>query len=724
MVLLALLIGACSGNSGAVTNTPAVSTPGGTLPEPGKTVISAPDPRPVARAFLDAWQADKYSEMYTMLTRVGLDAITKEAFVKRFSDVAVSLTLQKMEYEILQSITNPASAQVAYRITYKTAILGDITRNNITMNLSLENKGWKIQWDEGLILPELKGGNRLQLDYKIPARGDIYDSKGKALVATMDAVALGIIPGQIPEGKDKQLQEVLAALTGKTPQAIKALYEKAGSNWYIAVGEAPAQDVNDRYDTLQSLGVVMNPFRSRYYYDLGVAPHVVGYVQPIFKKDLVEYQRKGYSGGEKVGKVGLELWGEDTLAGQRGVTLYVVSPNGQVTSRLGQRDSKPAEIIYSTLSKDLQILAQKAITGFRGAIVVLERDTGRVLTMVSSPGFDPNLFEPTNYNSGWQLSSLFTDAQRPLLNRSSQSAYPLGSVFKIITMSAALESGVYKPETTYDCGLTFRELPGVTLYDWTYEKQQPASGRLTLPEGLMRSCNPYFYHIGLDLYRQKGDTMVTDIARGFGLGKVTGLKQVDEVAGQMPNPINESDAVQMAIGQGAMLVTPLQVATFTAALGNGGTLYRPQVVEKITLTDGTPTFTFKAEATGKLPISEATLTIVRQAMRSVIENRRGTAWNVFTGLGITVYGKTGTAQNSAGDPHAWFTGYTDARRSDKPDIAIAVLAENAGEGSEIAAPIFRRVVEDYFFGKPSTLYWWESSYYVKKTPQPTATPAP
>lgn len=724
LLLLVTLVTACTNNSTppAATATP---EPTATLRPPEMSVTRAPDVRSSAEKFLQAWQAEDYPTMYSMLSRLTTDAVTLESFTKSYNDVANALGLSKVSYEILSLLTNPGDAQAACRITLTSPLMGDFLRD-IVLKFTLENGEWRLQWDEGMIMPELLGGHSLAVDYNIPARGNIYDRSGKVLATRMDAYALGIVPGQIAEGMENRLLQEVSDLTGKTTEQIKALYENAGADWYVPVGEASAQAVNSNLDLLISLGgLAMTPYTGRYYPDGGVGPHAVGYVQAIPAEQLDQYRRQGYRGDEMVGKAGLELWAEKYLAGQRGITLYVRDVNGFTTSRLSEIAAKPAQEVYSTLDYGLQLTAQKAIQGFKGAIVILERDTGRVLAMASSPGIDPNLFDVNNINSGWQLGEMLDPNTQPLLNRAAQSAYPLGSVFKIITMAAALESGRYTRDTEYTCGQTFTE-GGMLLYDWTYEKQVAASGVLNLPEGLMRSCNPYFYHIGLDLYENGFPTLVSEMARGFGLGAPTGIEQLDESAGNIPDPASAGDAVQMAIGQGTILVTPLQVARFIAAVGNGGTLYQPQLVEKITTLSGEATYTFEPIANGKLPISDSTLEIIREGMRAVVANKRGTAYNRFLNVGVPIYGKTGTAQTSNGDPHAWFAGYTDANRSDKPDIAMVVLNENSGDGSAISAPIFRRLVEYYFNGRLGPLFPWESSYYVTKTPRPeeTATPNP
>ena len=733
LALLFLVLAGC-GNSSQETNTPAIPAATPTLPEPFQVSTQAPDTRSAAEAYLSAWENEDYAHMYAMLTSVSKDALTETDFTNLYRSVAAEAALSNIDTQILSSLTQTRTAQVSYRVTLHSVLVGDIQRDTV-MNLSLEDGSWHVKWDDALILPELSGGNSLHMDYLIPSRANIYDLNGQALVAQADATAIGLQPSQIKPKQENTLLDELFRLTGLRPDTIRGMYEDfpAGVDWYVPLGEVSADAVAQREKVLSGLsGLIMVPFRSRYYFDGGVAPHVIGYVSAIPAEQVEEYKRQGYRQDERVGQSGLEKWGEPYLSGKRGGALYVVDPNGLIVTKLAESSPAPAQAIYTTLDKDLQEGVQNALAGFDGAAVVLELNTGRVLAMASSPGFDPNIFEPTNRNSGPQLEALFQQENLPLLNRATQGQYPLGSVFKIVTMSAALESGLYTPETTYECGYHFTEVQGLTLHDWTWDHFQqdgktPPSGTLTLPEGLMRSCNPFFWHIGVDLFRQGLTTAVSDMAKGFGLGSPTGF-ELDEEEGQIPVPETEVDATNFAIGQGTTLVTPLQVADFVAAVGNGGTLYRPQIVEKIAPPDGNPTFTFQPEVRGTLPVSPETLKIVQDAMVSVVEDRRGTAFHRFTGLNINVAGKTGTAQDPPRLPHAWFAGYTFEGREDKPDIAVVVLVENQGEGSDYAAPIFRRIIEDYFFGQPNTLYWWESQIGVTRTPTPeetgTTTPEP
>jgi penicillin-binding protein 2 len=711
------------------------------LPGPQVETTSVPDPRLIAQTYLDHWKAEEYPAMYAMLTTVSKDAISEADFTARYQGVANEAALSSWDFEILSSLKNPESGQVGYKVNLHSVLVGDIDRNTV-MNLVLENGLWRIQWDDSLILPELLGGNSLMMDYRIPSRGNIYSSDGRALVAQADAVAIGLDTAAVDPAQEDALLGEIYRLTGVHPDTLSGMIEAwRPFGYYLPVADISVDALAPREAVLAGYsGVILQPFRTRYYFEDGLSSHLLGYMSLIQPDEVDYYKRLGYRVDERVGRDGLEYYAEKSLAGVRGGVLYVVDPSKKIVTQLAAKDAQPAEAVYTTLDYDLQEGLQRSnalSAGMEGAIVVLERDTGRVLAMVSSPGFNPNLFEPANYNYSYMINDLYADTT-PLLNRATQGLYPLGSVFKIITMSAALQSGLYTKDSTYDCGYFFTEVQGMQSHDWTYDhylddgRTQP-SGMLTLPEGLMRSCNPFFWHIGLDFYNRGMYTSISDMARGFGLGSSTGI-EIGDAAGNIPDPQSPVDAVNLAIAQGNTLVTPLQVADFIAAVGNGGTLYTPQVIDRIVPVVGDPTYVFSPTIRGTLPVSPENLSIVQEAMVSVVMNPRGTAYrtsgygiNSFvTSSGIPVAAKTGTAESGSGDPHAWFAGYTYAGLENRPDIAVAVLVENGGEGSVVAEPIFRRVLEIYFLGNPQMRYPWEAQVGVVATPTPevteTATP--
>jgi penicillin-binding protein 2 len=741
VVLVTFLLGACSGDGpisipGISTETP--------LPPPPVTVISAPSADAALSAYLDAFKKEDYNTMYAMLTKAAQDSITLEDFAKKNRDALNTMSASSLDYEILSSLVNPYASEVSYRVNYHTALVGDIQRD-IVARFALENGDWKLNWDDGLILPELTGGNVLSMDYSVPGRGNIYDRNGDVLAAQSDAYAFSILPGNVTENSRGTLLSEVWNLCGISPEELSAEIDNTPAQYPISLCVASA-DESERIRNINPSGLESTPFNSRYYFEQGVGANVVGYTLAISPEQLDEKRRQGYRGDERVGADGIEAWAEDYLAGKHGGTLYVVNPTtGAIVTKVGESAPKAADSVYLTVDRNLQKNAQDAIQGFTGAVVVLERDTGRVLAMASSPGFDSNMFSPENPNAGAQYAALNESFSSPLLNRATMGQYPLGSVFKLITMAAGMESGLYTPETTLDCKYDWTRLSDTIRHDWTWEHCQNRlaagkecntsdslpSGVLTLPEGLMRSCNPFFWDIGYTLYQNNRATDIANMARAFGLGSKTGIEQIQEEAGNIDDPTDPIQMVNQAIGQGTVQVTPLQVARFVAAIGNGGTLYRPQVVEKIEPVDGSAAETvFKPEAQGTLPIQPFRLKVIQDAMRSVVADPRGTANFRLRGLSIPVAGKTGTAESGSGKPHAWFAGFTEASEAtNMPDIAIAVILENQGEGSDWAAPVFKRIVESYYYGSPRSLYWFESSFGVTETPTPlggipTETPKP
>lgn len=731
IVVIGILSACGSGGSGGIS--PIFGGPTTTpLPPPRIGITPAPDAQGTVNSFLEALQQHNYESMYGMLAQTSRDAITLEDFSKRWNDSINEMSASDIEFAIISSQLGPRNAEVGYSITYKTVLAGDIQRD-IVMRLANENSEWKVQWDDTLILPELAGGNLLAMEYSVPARGDIYDREGNPVVSQSSAFALGIQTDQIDLDLQGTLTTELGLLCGRDPLDIQDEIDFSGPGWYLPMCEATREEAQ-RLLSINPGGLVVQTYESRYYYKTGLAPQAVGFTLSISPEDLDEYRRLGYNGSEKVGAQGVEQWAEDYLAGQHGGTLRIVTPDGQIVSTLGQSSPKPADSVYLTLDSNMQKWAQAAMEYFRGAVVVMEADTGRIIAMASSPDFDPNYFDANNPNN-LGLNNLLNNQSNPILNRASQGQYPLGSVFKIITFAAALESGLYIKDTTYDCQYEFTELSDQIRYDWTWQHCQDRiaagrfcntsdsvpSGLLTLQESLMRSCNPYYWHIGNDLFNNwdRGND-IANMARAFGLGSKTGIDQIAEEAGLIENPATEVDAVNQAIGQGTVQVTPLQVARFMAAIENGGTLYRPQIVERIQPVDGDPVLIFKPEAQGTLPLRPDNLEILKESLLMVTENPRGTASFRIRGLQFKVAGKTGTAESGSGKPHGWFAGYTLNEANTKlPDIAIAVIVENIGEGSDYGVPVFRSLVETYYYGSPQSRPWWGTSI---GQPLPTPTP--
>ncbi|MBV6400275.1 MAG: hypothetical protein CNIPEHKO_00558 [Anaerolineales bacterium] len=730
ILIPAFILAACGTNG-----IPGVPT-GTALPQPLVTIDSAPDASAALSAYLDAYKADDYNAMYAMLSKVTTDALPLDQFAKRNRDALNEMSAGSFDYVINSALVNPLSAEVSYNVTYHTVLAGDIQRDMIA-RFTLEDGGWKLQWDDSNILPELAGGNVLKMDYKIPSRGEIYDHNGDPFAAQSEVYAFYVIPGNVTDESIGTLVARVWALCGISPEVLTQDILNTPDQFAIPLCEASA-DESAIIRASSPSGLQWEQYTSRYYFEQGTGSNVVGYTLFISPEDLETYKRLGYQGSERVGNAGIERSMEDYLAGKHGGTLYVVNPStGQIVTKVGESEPQPPQSVNLTLDRNLQYYAEKSIEGFRGAVVVMEVDTGRVLAMATSPDFDSNIFETANRNSAEQLAGLNSDS---LINRAAQGQYPLGSVFKIITMAAGMESGLYIPESTFDCQYDWTKLPDTIRHDWTWQhcEDRVASGRecntpdslpsglLTLSQGLMRSCNPFFYDIGYTLYQNNRQTDIANMARAFGLGSPTGIGQITEAAGNISDPQTAIDVVNQAIGQGDMQVTPLQVARFIAALGNGGTLYRPQLVESIQPIEGAPTLVFKPEATGVLPVTPERLQLIREAMISVVEDTLGTAHFRLRGIQVPVAGKTGTAESGSGRPHAWFAGYTLCEEAvdqfpvckEKPDIAIAIILENQGEGSDWAAPVFKRIIETYYFGSPRTIYWFESNFGVTETPTP------
>ena len=680
---------------------------------PTPTVQSSPTPDlppadEVAFAFLQAWERGDYAAMYSLLAPSARATVSEEDFEAAYLEVADEATLLGITSQILASFQPGTQAEVSFAVTFKSAFVGDFEVQN-QMPLNFEEGRWGVSWSPALILPQLSDETVVRMTTWAPSRGNIYDREGRGLAVQGELVELGVVPGEIED--EWTLLAQLSAVLGIPAADIQEKYASAQPYWYVPVGEITPEVAQANYPVLSTApGVQMREAWTRSYRDEIVAPHVVGVMGPIPSEEIDQWRQEGYTGDEMVGWMGLERWGEPYLAGERGGRLEILSQQGQVVAVLAEKPSRESSSVYTTFDREFQQTVQEILGEQLGAIAVLEVETGRVLALATYPNFDPNIF--ATGISSWEWERLQADGRRPLVNRATQGTYPPGSVFKIVTMAAGMEAGGLTANSSFICRGTWTGLgPQWPKTCWL----RSGHGNIPLNRALTVSCDITFYQVGLVL-NGVGYEVLPDYARSFGLGAKTGI-EVEEDPGLVPDPEWKlqtkgegwapGDTVNLAIGQGELLVTPLQVATFMAAVGNGGILYQPQTVEMIASEPDRAEWSFQPVVLGQLPVSADNLNVIKNSLYGVTSSSYGTAYSAFQGLEIPVAGKTGTAESGQEEPHAWFAAYAPA---DAPEIAVVAMVEHSGEGSSFAAPLVRKVVEAYFGVQPD--------------PTPTAEPTP
>lgn len=668
--------------------------------------------RPVmtAESFLQAWERADYETMYGLLAPSSKTAIDREAFEQRYRASLDEANVTSLRAQVRSALEDGYQAQVDWSATMQSGVLGAITFD-YRMNLTFEASRWGIVWSSELIFPNLTTNRRVHLIERVPVRGNIYDRDGLGLAAKGTLVTVGIVPGHLTAQDEPAVLAELGRILAMPAEEIKATYADALPHWYVPIKDITPQVSQAHYETLVSLpGVELKEKEVRAYPVGSTAAHIVGYMGPIYAEDLEDWRKKGYRGDELVGRTGLEAWGESALAGQRGGQLTLIDSSGALVATLAERPATQARSVYTTLHRDLQQAAEAflASVGKPGSVVAMDPRDGAILALASHPTYDPGLFVPAISPQDW--ATLDANPDRPLVNRALQSAYPPGSVFKVVTLTAGLEKGGLTRDTRFTCTGTWTGLgPDWAKVCWL----ETGHGPTDVITGLTVSCDVVFYEIGLLL-----DTIDADIlpayARSFGFGQPTGLQELPESPGLVPDivwkrdALNEpwvpGDSVNLAIGQGFLLATPLQTAQMMVAVANGGTLLRPQIVQRI----GDEVI-LKREVTSRLPVSDEHLAQIQEGLLGVGTLPHGTAYTAMKGLPLDVAGKTGTAETGETDPHAWFVGYAPA---DDPEIVIAVMIENGGEGPTVAAPLFRKLVEVYFGIVPAA------------TPTPAPSPTP
>ena len=623
---------------------------------------------------------------------------------------------------------------------------------------------WRLQIVEGEHYRMLADRNRFRLVPIEAARGVIYDRHGRILVRNIPSFAVTIIPAYLPEDEQEEMA-ILSRLSGLLGIPISTATASAGPS-------APQPGIKEIVDEAREAapyrpltlktnvdrdtvfvieeehldlpGVLIEIAPIRQYPSGDLISHIIGYMGHIPGEQAETYAERGYDPiNDKVGLTGVELTFEDELHGSKGNKYSEVDVAGREIRDVG--DPQPPLLGHNlilTIDLDLQQFTEESLLqgmekaksafdgGSRvesGVAIAMNPQTGEILSFVSLPSYDNNLFASGISQQDW--SQLIEDPGKPLVNHAISGQYPPGSTFKIVPAAAALEEGVVNRRTTLKCAGTlwlpnkyFPDDPELAqqFYCWIHEYDQ-THGSLNIIQGIAHSCDIFFYQVagGLEEFQGLGLERLTEYAHSFGLGQPTGIDLTGEATGLVPTQkwkrLNYSeswatgDTYNVAIGQGFILVTPLQLLNATTAVANGGTLYRPQIVYQVTDADGQMIRPFTPEVLGQVPVSQENLAIVREGLRAAVE--WGTGWRANL-EGVAVAGKTGTAEYP-GPPvddeghlptHAWFTAFAPA---EEPEIALTVFVAGGGDGDATAVPIAADILR-YYFDIPE--------------PQPTPTP--
>ncbi len=692
-------------------------------PSPTPPVYNIDGAERTARLFLDAWQNGDFEEMYDLTTFANQEATPLERFREIYEGVYSEMTLQSLSYVIRHLYRETEQVAVLnYDVTFDTNILGEFTDANRDMRLTIDRRAgeWRVAWSPGDIFAEMGNGARLRFDSIIPRRANIYDRDG-ALFADQNGriVSVNVIKQEMPQYEG--CVNTLAQVFDQEVADVREELDDVTPDWRVEAGKLePAPYEQNRQLLEDNCNAEFDTLFTRRYLRGRLAPHVVGYVGYMNEDELPEAMAQGFHSESILGRIGIESSWDEMLRGQPGGRLILASPTGERLRVLTEAASVPSEAVWLTLDLELQQFALQAIgesyanaadswaPGSRGAAaVVIDVNTGEILAMVSWPSFDANALTPFpaigRETADEVIESLQDDPSFPLLNRATQGLYRSGSVMKIATLVAVADSGVYQLDEPYVC-------TGVWQRGNDFRSDWSTHGALTLPGALTQSCNTYFYEAGMHMFEVDPSIHPT-YARMMGLGVPTGLLDLAESAGAIPGPdwLREtygqtwtaSMAISMSIGEGFVQVTPLQVARMTAAIANGGTLYRPQMVLQTGLTGDAFSYVFEPEEMSYFDIRPEVMAVLREGMCGVTTERAGTATHIFRDSPLQdlgVCGKTGTAEaiNDGDLPNAWFTAYAPR---EEPEIAVAVIVENSGDGSAVAAPIVRRVMEFYFYGE-------------------------
>jgi len=657
-----------------------------------------PAPGPVANAYAEAWTEGDHAAMWALLTASSQERVGEAGFLQRLPLIAAEMSLVSLEAtagasEFVREASgspDPRRATVPLSVTFKTKNVGEFSRKtelHLVMEGEKEGARWRIDWGPEAILPELSPGRLVRMTHLLTTRGRIIARDGTELATFAEATEVGVVPGQIQT--EEGLFASLGPIVGLTGEQMQAKLQQSWVRDDTYVPFATIRDVTDDVRAKLNVieGVQLRPQRVRAY-PSGILAQEIGAVGEATEEEAAARADRGVRSGDIVGKHGLEATLDAHLGGSSGWRLAIVDENERPVEVLGQVAAFPGQDAVLSIDTAMQRVAEEKLATTKGAVVVEDAWTGEILVLATGPraeSFDRAMF----------------------------GQYATGSTFKLVTAAAALSSGALKPGEMVDCP---QRWTGFGPQWAQVNHESSALGMIDLRTALARSCNTFFYELGKRL-NDRDPNLLPNAAKSFGLGKATAIDFVFEAEGIVPSPDwkkqsfadaasqvwNPGDATNLAIGQGYLVATPIQMANYVSTVTNDGILLKPRLVVELRDRSGAVTKTFDREELGRAGVKAADLSAIRDGMRAVVADRDGTVYFPFLGYEIPVAGKSGTAETSQpGRVNAWFVGFAPF---DVPRLAVATVLEGFEEkpgvhGSQDAARITRAVLAAKLGGTP------------------------
>jgi penicillin-binding protein 2 len=663
-----MLVGVITG--GAVAGIRA--TNGDSQRAPAPTATAAPgSPRATAEAFAAAWSAGDTAALYALLDIGSQGANAQQIFAETYDGFAAETTLSRLT----ATVTAVTEGSATLSVHLATAYFGDFEYTT-TLALTHVPGKWLVAWDATAIHPDMAGGSRFRGTIDRPHRGTIFDRNGTILAVTRDVRLLGLNRSLVI---DRDALTAAVASLGLTKEQVDAAFASTTVlNQRVTVGPVPDERAESALTVMRTVPGILLYFETQRVHPLGpAAAHVVGYTRELTAEELEKRQGQGFRIGDRVGAIGLEASFETQLAGQAGAELRLVDVNGLTLKTLFSRTYIAGKDLTTTLDAAVLSATYARLGARAGAAVVIDPRTNAILALNSSPSFDPDAFERNDRAS---LTAITANPGKPLTNRATTGLYSAGSTFKLITGAAGLASGLYKTTDQIFCGATWAGL------DPPRRNWEGTQGPLTIAEGLMRSCNSVFYEIALNLYN-KTEGQLSKMARSFGFGSPTGVVGLSDEAGLVPDAEWKKstkkevwfpgDEVNLGIGQGDLLITPLQLANAYSSF-TAGQLRAPVLVAGELATPR-----------GAIRLTPEQFALLRFGLR-LVTSPTGTAAFWFSNSGYTDFaGKSGTAEDVGTQSHVLFVAYSPAAA---PRALAAVVLDEGRSGSLEAGPIARDIV--------------------------------